>query len=72
MLYNIEWCVALRMGMAGWCIAIIYNNVIHVHGFGNSVDGTKSPAQMLHKCTNCRGLAKAVFPQKIASVKKKS
>ncbi len=40
MLYNIEWCVALRTGTAGWCIAIIYNNVIHVHGFGNSVDGT--------------------------------
>lgn len=40
MLYNIERCVGLRTGMAGWGIAIIYNNVIHVHGFGNSVDGT--------------------------------
>ncbi len=28
--------------------------------------------KVLHKCTNCSELAKAVFPQKIASVKKKS
>lgn len=46
MLYNIERCVGLRTGTAGWCIAIIYNNVIYVHGLGNSVDGTK----VLHKC----------------------